>query len=236
MIGYIYLTTNLINGKKYIGKRQSAVFDSKYKGSGKYLVNAISKYGWDNFSCESLQECSTVEELNAAEKLFIEKFDAVSSPTFYNIAAGGEGGDTGGSYKGMPGHLQSQAEREKRSISLKLAYAEGRHPIVRKGYPKGKKRSELDRLANIERNKSRVWITKDNVQKTVDKSMLDSFLSDGWSRGRCKSSKPAWNKGLTKETDSRLQAVSQSRKKLFELGPVGCFGLKGSQNFNSKHS
>ena len=45
MYGYIYETTNLINGKKYIGKRVSKTFDKYYKGSGKLLRKAFTKYG-----------------------------------------------------------------------------------------------------------------------------------------------------------------------------------------------
>lgn len=45
MYGYIYETTNLINGKKYIGKRVKPKFDGNYKGSGKVLKHAIEKYG-----------------------------------------------------------------------------------------------------------------------------------------------------------------------------------------------
>lgn len=45
MYGYVYQTINLINGKKYIGKHKSNVFDESYKGSGVYLSRAIKKYG-----------------------------------------------------------------------------------------------------------------------------------------------------------------------------------------------
>ena len=98
MYGYIYITTNLVNGKRYIGKHKSECFDENYKGSGVYLNSAISKYGWDNFRCELIESFDTREELNIAEKKYIQKYDAVNSCEFYNIALGGEGGDT---YSGL---------------------------------------------------------------------------------------------------------------------------------------
>ena len=54
-IGYIYITTNIINNKKYIGKRQKPEFDKNYKGSGRYLKNAINKYGIENFNTKILK-------------------------------------------------------------------------------------------------------------------------------------------------------------------------------------
>lgn len=57
MYGYIYLTTNLINERKYIGQHTSSEFDPNYKGSGKILWQAINKYGWDNFSVRMLCPC-----------------------------------------------------------------------------------------------------------------------------------------------------------------------------------
>ena len=42
MYGYIYITTNLLNGKKYIGKHKSSEFEfDKYYGSDKYIKAAI---------------------------------------------------------------------------------------------------------------------------------------------------------------------------------------------------
>lgn len=41
MYGYIYITTNLINGRMYIGKHKSEKYDSSYYGSGKILLYAI---------------------------------------------------------------------------------------------------------------------------------------------------------------------------------------------------
>ena len=47
--GFVYITTNMINGKKYIGKRKYSTGWEKYLGSGKYLKNALKKYGKYNF-------------------------------------------------------------------------------------------------------------------------------------------------------------------------------------------
>ena len=65
---YIYLTINLINGKKYIGKRSCDcdISEDTYLGSGKYLKRAFKKYGKENIS-KTLLEIS-ISEKDASEK------------------------------------------------------------------------------------------------------------------------------------------------------------------------
>lgn len=92
MYGYIYLTTNKINNKKYIGKHKSAEFDKKYIGSGTVLLEAIKHYGIENFNTEILECCDTLDELNAREFYYISINDAVKSKEYYNLKDGGEGG------------------------------------------------------------------------------------------------------------------------------------------------
>lgn len=93
MIGYIYITTNKLNGMRYIGKHHATAFEpNKYLGSNKHLLASIKKHGRHNFTCEMLQECFTDFELDTAEKYWIDTYDAVNSDLFYNIASGGEGG------------------------------------------------------------------------------------------------------------------------------------------------
>ena len=45
----IYKTENKINGKIYIGKHITNTIGDNYLGSGIYLLNAIKKYGKENF-------------------------------------------------------------------------------------------------------------------------------------------------------------------------------------------
>lgn len=90
--GYVYLTTNLINGKMYIGQHKSDHFDESYKGSGILISRAIHPYGWNNFSCIILEWCKSREELNFCESFWVEKFNATQDKRiFYNIAEGGYG-------------------------------------------------------------------------------------------------------------------------------------------------
>lgn len=90
--GFIYITTNLINGKRYIGKK---VFDGasrwkSYLGSGTYLTKAIKKYGRENFIRDIVDIAYSEEELNEKEKMWIENYNAVESDDFYNQIEGGE--------------------------------------------------------------------------------------------------------------------------------------------------
>ena len=87
----IYKTINKINNKIYIGKDSKDKLD--YYGSGLILKRAIKKYGMENFEKEILQECTSQEELNEAEKYWIKKENSLI-PNGYNIAFGGAGGDT----------------------------------------------------------------------------------------------------------------------------------------------
>lgn len=89
---YIYLTTNLINGKQYIGQHKGKLKDS-YFGSGKNILKAINKYGKENFSKDILQICQSREEADYWEKFYIELFKAIENNNFYNLQEGGTGGD-----------------------------------------------------------------------------------------------------------------------------------------------
>lgn len=83
--GYVYLITNLINNKKYVGLRSSSTFDSGYWGSGKLIRFAIAKYGKENFKQEVLKWCETAEELVNEEIKEILARNAKNSDEYYNL-------------------------------------------------------------------------------------------------------------------------------------------------------
>lgn len=119
MYGYIYETTNLINGKKYIGRHKSAKFTESYKGSGTIIGRAFKKYGWNNFSVRMLCPCFSEEELNAEEEFIIDFFDCVASDQYYNQFPGGHGGFPAGEFSPNYGKKQSAETIAKRVEKLK---------------------------------------------------------------------------------------------------------------------
>ncbi len=88
----IYKTSNLINGRIYVGKDKHN--NPKYLGSGNILNQAINKYGIENFQKEILEYCNTEEELNDREKYWIDKLNSLNIYGGYNLTKGGDGGDT----------------------------------------------------------------------------------------------------------------------------------------------
>lgn len=88
----IYKTTNLINGKIYVGK--DSLNDPQYFGSGLILNLAIKKYGINNFRKDILEQCNTPQELDEREQYWIKFLNSTDRCIGYNIAKGGAGGDT----------------------------------------------------------------------------------------------------------------------------------------------
>ena len=95
--GFIYITTNLVNGKKYIGQKMFRKDYNKknwmnYLGSGSILKLAIKKYGKNNFIRDILVISYSKEELDDLETRYIANYNAVNDKNFYNILFGGQRG------------------------------------------------------------------------------------------------------------------------------------------------
>lgn len=120
--GFIYMTTNQVNGKKYIGQSSYSKRNWRtYLGSGKVLKAALKKYGKQNFTREIIMNCFTKEDTDFMERHFIEFHDAMVSTEFYNISPGGKAslGFTG--KKLSPEHLAAIKDKcQNRVISDRL--------------------------------------------------------------------------------------------------------------------
>lgn len=216
----VYQTTNLVNGKKYIGR--DMYNNPKYLGSGKLLNKAIDKYGKENFKKIILQECKSIEELKQAEEYWINKFDAAKNDMFYNILDGSTGGDT------LSNHPDIESIKEKirdarakqvicHSEETKRKISESQKGEL--GYWYGKRQSEE---SNKKRSKSlkgkpRKNVTCPHCNKTGAISNMKRWHFDNCSTYTGIKHKPTnkqpWNKGKTnvysKET---LEKMSNSHK------------------------
>ena len=100
----IYIITNNVNGKQYVGKTTNDChirFEQHKKSShDNLLTRAFKKYGKENFVVEKVCECSSKDELNIKEIEYIEKYDTYNNG--YNMTLGGEGGDCGNQFTKNP--------------------------------------------------------------------------------------------------------------------------------------
>lgn len=87
-----YITTNLINGKQYIGVHATNNINDNYLGSGVLLLKAFKKYGKENFKREILCFCDDNHIGHNNEGIFIRKHNTLN-PSGYNLSPkGGVGG------------------------------------------------------------------------------------------------------------------------------------------------
>lgn len=114
----IYKTTNVINGKIYVGKLENER-KKTYLGSGKLYSRAEKKYGKENFRRVTIDSDEDRNELCIKEIFWIDFYDARNSAVGYNIQPGGEGSHLVGEKHPMFGKHQSEESKRKNSESHK---------------------------------------------------------------------------------------------------------------------
>ena len=89
MYGFIYITTNTVNGMRYLGRcaYEKRVSWRTYLGSGVDLKRAIAQFGREAFTREIVAEFASLTELEAAERAYLQSHGCCESPEWYNIAA-----------------------------------------------------------------------------------------------------------------------------------------------------
>lgn len=208
MFGYIYKTTNLINNKIYVGQHISKSFDLKYKGSGTLLEYAIKKYGWDNFRCEIIEECESLDEMNLKESYWIHYYNSNDLNIGYNL-------DSGGGHNKQ--HHQSTKDKMSKSAlgkpkspehcrniaKAKLGtthepWQQGKIWVMKgeeryflppdeaqKYLDQGFKNCKGPRTEESKENmRHRTYITDGKNNKLVKQNELENYLSQGWYIGR----------------------------------------------------
>lgn len=92
LYGFVYVTTNLINRKKYVGQKKiknKSVNWKEYLGSGTVFRKAIEKYGVENFQRVIIDIAFNKKELDNLEKYYTYLFNVVENSMWYNLCYGG---------------------------------------------------------------------------------------------------------------------------------------------------
>lgn len=184
----IYLLTNTVNNKIYIGQTWLELHIRMGKNGGNYsnstyLYSAINKYGSDNFKYTVLAEVATQEEADILETKYIEQYRSMEKDIGYNIKTGGsagrhseetkrkisatEMGKTASietrermskSQKGLKKPPHTQEWKDANSIFMKNRHANNVHPMM------GKHHSEESKAKISAAQMGRV-VSKENLEK-----------------------------------------------------------------------
>ena len=220
MYGYIYMTINILNGKRYIGQHKSGKFVTKYcyVGSGRYLLKSVNKYGLENFAVELIDIAYSQKELNLKEEYWIEYYNAVKDPMFYNISESSAGNTIAGLsdeeklivHKNMSNSQKSNKNAHGKKGKPLSDINKKRIGDANRGNnhwtkKNGMTKEYLDKITNnLPRNQKginhplygkkgytsgKVWINNGILNKMINKELLDEYLSNGWYIGMKKGNK-----------------------------------------------
>jgi hypothetical protein len=219
---FVYITTNIVNNKQYVGSHGSMSLNDRYLGTGKLLLKAIKKYKRENFKREILKECDNIIEARKLESKFIKIYNTLY-PNGYNLHP------YGGSYLGVtffrgenhPLYGKKLSEETKSKISNsekgKIISEETRKKISEKN--KGKKAwnkgkigvSDETRKKMSEKTKGRPgpWKGKKipkEIRERISKTLKGRKLSEE-TKGKISKSR----KGR-KMSDEQKKKISESLK------------------------
>jgi hypothetical protein len=205
-IHYIYKTTCNVTGRWYIGMHSTSNLEDGYMGSGTVLRRSIRKYGVENHTREILEFLPTREELVLREREIVNK-ELVYDTMCMNLKEGGYGGFSSEEQKlnAIKSNKKQKLLREdpewvarkanRMSVTNKKQYEEGKREKKYFHDWNGKNHSEESKKLMSENKKGTgvgesnsqygtCWITKDGSNKKIKKEDLETYLNEGWVKGR----------------------------------------------------
>lgn len=166
----VYIHTNKLDGKKYVGqtsqKPEYRWNNGKRYGHNEYFSRAILKYGWDNFSHEIVASNLTEDEANSLEETLIKELDTTNKDKGYNIMLGGN----------MHRHTEETKQKMARTRTGRK-----HSKSWRKNISKALKGKENVNKAAVEAHRKRVKCVETNA---IYSSQVDAEKETGISRKR----------------------------------------------------
>jgi len=176
----IYKTTNLVNGKQYIGR--DGRNNPNYLGSGAIIKKAIQRYGKENFKKEIIEECSSFTQMVEREEYWLNYYDAGNNPNFYNIHNSSFGFPCGESHPFYGKHIPAETKQKMRESATGRIISEETRKKMRENNI-GKKlsithRKKISESNSGERHAFYGKTHTDESKKKMSKSARGRIVSD----------------------------------------------------------
>jgi hypothetical protein len=212
---YNYITTNLINGKQYVGTHSTDSIDDGYLGSGKYLKDSVKKYGKENFKREIICLYETEKQAFDNEEKYIIEYNTLV-PNGYNISPKG----------GINGKGSLSEETKKLISDLRM----GKTP-----WNKGKTNIYSEESLKKMRNTKIGRITSNKTKEKLSNLFKGRILNEEWKE---KISIAHKGKIHSKEHIENFIKANTGRKLSKEIRKNMSIRVMGENNpmYNKKHS
>ncbi len=225
----IYKTTNLVNGKIYVGQtRKTGVAFKRYMGGGLYLNRAIKKYGKENFKkeiLETLYESATQEDLNDRETFWIAKLNSQDLNVGYNLISGGAYNHT--DRVGKYTHSEETKQKMRDAAVARIDRVIGQKKIAKKNkngqrtYKSGHRFSDEHRRNLSEAHKGKV--ISDETRKKMSEAAQGREV---WNTGRSDLPK------LSNEHKQKIGNANRGKKRTPEQNAANSERMKGNVPWN----
>ena len=206
----IYKITNLINGKIYIG--QTGVdrlaeriyehqFETIHSETNVAFHNAITKYGFNNFSVEVVETNISEELIDERERYYISFYNSyihAENSNGYNETLGGQG---------THGYIFTETDRLKMSMKQKAYWKNLKETNI----------EEYNRLCEIRRQNKLKYVWTEESRAKLSNSCKGRTP---WNKGK-KGLQEGWNKGSSvlpkiNMIDTKTNAVLRTFNNCYE--------------------
>lgn len=217
----IYLVTNVINKKYYVGKTRQgikrrwichasdATASKRPQAVNNYFYSAIRKYGRENFLVEKLCECPDNETANESERFMIWILAANKKSFGYNSTVGGDGnvGYTAEVLEKMrKAHLGKKRGPASPERKAKISAANKGRPSRFKGIPLSEETKR--KISAAKKGRSVSAETREKIRKTLAGRQMPQEIRDkiSWAtKGRA-------GRTPSEETKRRISASNMGKK------------------------